>query len=228
MNERGLSRHAFTLDAAGYAARTERLVPGLHDVYRMAGVLLAEHVPPTGRVMVLGAGGGLELKAFSDMQPGWYLNGIDPSAEMIDQARVTLGDQADRVSFTQGYIDDAPEGPFDGATCLLTLHFLPRKERLHTLQQIARRLRPGAPLAVMHHSVPKGADRDIWLRRNAAVMVSHGMPPGQAAKSIETLNTRLPILSPQEDHALLAEAGFTDIQMFYAAFTFKGWVSYRY
>jgi len=56
------------------------------------------------------------------------------------------------VSLTQGYIDEAPIGPFDGATCLLTLHFLSREERLRTLQEIARRLRPGAPLIVMHVS----------------------------------------------------------------------------
>lgn len=222
-----MSNYPFTQDAAGYAEKTARLVPGLPDVYRMAGVLLAEHVPPSGRVMVVGAGGGLELKVFSDMQPGWHFDGIDPSAEMIDQARVTLGDQLDRVSFTQGYIDDAPDGPFDGATCLLTLHFLPREERLRTLQQIARRLGSGAPLVVLHHSVQEGVERHIWLRRNAAMMVSHGMPAEQAAKSTETLKTRLPILSPQQDQALLAEAGFTDIQLFYAAFTFKGWVGYR-
>ncbi len=222
-----MSNHAFTQGAAGYAARTARLVPSLQDVYRMAAILLAEHVPPSGRVMILGAGGGLELKTFIEMQPGWNFDGIDPSAEMIDQAHLTLGDQADRVSFTQGYIDDAPDGPYDGATCLLTLHFLPREERLRTLQQIVRRLRPGALLIVMHHSAPEGSERDVWLRRNAAFMMSHGIPSKQAQKSIETLKTRLPILTPREDATLLEEAGLADIQLFYAAFTFKGWVGHR-
>jgi len=226
VTERGVTHHAFSHDTAGYAARAARQVPGLHDVYRMAGLLLAERVPPSGRVLVLGAGGGLELRAFADMQPDWRLEGVDPSAEMNDQARQTLGDMVDRVTFTEGYIDDAPIGLFDGATCLLTLHFLPQEERLCTLSQIARRLRPGAPLVVMNHSVPDGQERDLWLRRNAALMVSHGMSIEQAEKSVENLKARLPILSPQEDQALLAQAGFTDIQLFYAAFTFRGWVSY--
>lgn len=98
---------------------------------------------------------------------------------MIDQARVTIGDQVDRVSFTQVYIKDAPDGPFDGATCLLTLHFLPSKKRLHTLQQITRRLRPGAPLVVIHHSAQEGAERDIWLRWNGALMAC----PWQASRT---------------------------------------------
>ncbi|ASM75118.1 MULTISPECIES: class I SAM-dependent methyltransferase [Roseobacteraceae] len=226
MTQHGLTHHAFSQDTAGYAARAARHVPGLDDVYRMAGLLLAERVPPSGRVLVLGAGGGLELRAFADMQPDWRFDGVDPSAEMIDQACQTLGDMIDRVTFTKGYIDDASLGLFDGATCLLTLHFLPQEERLHTLRQIARRLRPGAPLVVMNHSVPHGQERDLWLRRNAALMASHGMSLGQAEKSVETLKARLPILSPQEDQALLAQAGFMDIQLFYAAFTFRGWVSY--
>lgn len=84
------THHAFSHDTAGYAARAARHAPGLHDVYRRAGLLLAERVPPSGRVLVLGAGGGLELRAFADMQPDWRFDGVDPSAEMIDQAIVNL------------------------------------------------------------------------------------------------------------------------------------------
>jgi tRNA (cmo5U34)-methyltransferase len=43
----------------------------------------------------------------------------------------------------ESYIDSAPTGPFDGAACLLTLHFLPPDERLQTLKRILLRLKPG-------------------------------------------------------------------------------------
>lgn len=214
-------------DAAGYAARAARHVPGLHDMHRMAGILLAEQVPSAGRVLVLGAGGGMELRAFADMQPDWQFDGIDPSPEMIEQARLTLADQARRVTFHQGTIDDAPLGPFDGATCLLTLHFLPKAERLRTVQALSHRLRPGAPFVVVHHSIPDGTQRDLWLRRNANWLIAGGQPAAQAYVGIATLKDRLPMQSPQEDEALLAEAGFTDVQLFYAGFTFKGWVCYK-
>lgn len=65
---------------SGYAERTARIVPGLRDLHRMAGVLLAERAPPDARMLVLGAGGGLELKALAEMQPGWHFDGVDPSA----------------------------------------------------------------------------------------------------------------------------------------------------
>lgn len=41
------------------------------------------------------------------------------------------------------------------------------------------------------------------------------------------MRDRLPALSPEQDEAILREAGFSDIQQFYAGFTFKGWVCYR-
>ena len=46
-------------------------MPGFLALQQMSRLLLAERVPPQGRVLVLGAGGGLELKAFAEAQPGW-------------------------------------------------------------------------------------------------------------------------------------------------------------
>lgn len=213
-------------DVANYAERVARHVPGLEDLHRMAALLLAERVPVDGRVLVLGAGGGLELRAFADQQPGWRLDGVDPAPDMLAQARATLGERAARVSFHEGFIDTAPAGPFDGATCLLTLHFLVPAQRLQTLQEVRQRLRPGAPFVVAHHSFPP-ASQHLWLRRNADLLVAKGMPAAQAEAGIRTMRERLPVLSPEEDQALLRAAGFSDIQLFYAGFTFKGWVCYR-
>jgi tRNA (cmo5U34)-methyltransferase len=35
----------------------------------------------------------------------------------------------------------------------------------------------------------------------------------------------LPVLSPAQDEAILREAGFSDIRLFYVGFTFRGWVA---
>ncbi|MDB6176338.1 class I SAM-dependent methyltransferase [Paracoccus sp. Z330] len=215
-------------DAESYAERVARHVPALTDLHRMTGLLLAEHVPQTGSVLVLGAGGGLELCALAGQHPQWRFCGIDPSAQMLAQARQTAAAHLDRVSLCQGYIDDAPSGPFDGAVCLLTLHFLERDERLRTLQQIAGRLRPGAPLVTAHHSFPTdGSARDLWLGRNAAWLEASGVPAAQARRGAQAMKQHLPVLAPDLDEALLNKAGFEQVQMFFAAFTYKGWVSRR-
>ncbi|BEG73814.1 class I SAM-dependent methyltransferase [Achromobacter xylosoxidans] len=206
-----------------YAERVARHVPGLRDLHRMIGLLMAEQAPDDGRFLVLGAGGGLELKALAETRPGWRLDGVDPSADMLRQASATLGELAPRAVLHQGYIDDAPEGPFDGATCLLTLHFLPAAERLRTVREVARRLKPGAPFIAAHHSFPLER-RDTWLARNAAFVVAAGVPAEQARSGMQAMKEKLPVLAPEADEALLREAGFSDVELFYAALTFKGWV----
>ncbi|WP_046659452.1 class I SAM-dependent methyltransferase [Lysobacter capsici] len=212
---------------ARYAQGPVKQVPGFHALQQMTTLLLAEAVAREGQVLVLGAGGGLELKVFAEAQPEWRFVGVDPSAEMLKLAALTLGPLASRVELCEGYIDTAPVGPFDGATCLLTLHFLPADERLRTLVELRRRLKPGAPLIVAHHSVPD--DHKLrWLNRYAAFAVaSGGIAAQDAGKSVAALDTRLPMLSPEQDVALLREAGFDNVELFYAAFTFKGWVAYN-
>nr|WP_202797871.1 class I SAM-dependent methyltransferase [Aurantimonas manganoxydans] len=203
------------------------MVPGFQHLQRMAALLLAERVDANGHVLVLGAGGGLELKAFAEFQPGWRLDGVDPSAEMLGLARRTLGPLASQVRLHEGTIDVAPEGPFDGATCLLTLHFLPREERLRTLIAIRRRLRPGAPFVVAYHSFPQDLEgKALWLERFAAFAIASGMPSAQMRGAITAIGNRLPALSPEEDETLLRDAGFEDVALFYAGFTFRGWVTY--
>ncbi|SDQ47761.1 tRNA (cmo5U34)-methyltransferase [Pseudoxanthomonas sp. CF385] len=211
---------------ARYAEGPVRQVPGFHGLQQMAHVLLAETVPEDGHVLVLGAGGGLELKAFADAHAGWRFTGVDPSAEMLALATTTLGPLAPRAQLVAGYIDDAPPGPFDGGTCLLTLHFLPPEQRLHTLVEVRRRLAPGAPFVVAHHSVDDAADaRERWLSRYAAFAVASGIPAANMANAAAAISARLPLLTPAQDEALLREAGFVDIDLFYAAFSFRGWVA---
>src|SRR5690606_18693327 len=89
---------------ARYAEGPVRQVPGFHDLHKMTGLLLAERIRADARVLVLGAGGGLELKAFADTQPGWTFCGVDPSAEMLGLAKRTLGPRISRVEFHEGHI----------------------------------------------------------------------------------------------------------------------------
>lgn len=210
---------------ARYAENPPRLVPGFRDLQRMTRLLLAEAAPADGRILVVGAGGGLELRAFAEAESGWRFVGVDPSAEMLKLARLTLGPLADRAELHEGYVASAPVGPFDGASCLLTLHFVPVAERLATLTEIRRRLKPGARLVVAHHSLPEGPARGLWLDRFAAFAADNGVEFDKARGGARALGDRLPLLPPEAEVDLLQAAGFVDPQLFYAAFTFRGWVA---
>ena len=212
---------------ARYAEGPPRFVPGFDALHRMTSILVAERVPSDARVLVLGAGGGLELKAMAEAHPAWRFVGVDPAEAMLNLAADILGPLADRVELVQGYIEDAPEGPFDAAVCLLTLHFLSQADRQRTAEAIRRRLKPGAPFVTAHGSFPQGrGERSLWLSRYAAYAVASGAEAEQASSARDAVDAHVDMLSPEQDEAVLRAAGFADVSLFYAAFTWRGWVGY--
>ncbi|MBB3605673.1 tRNA (cmo5U34)-methyltransferase [Mycolicibacterium sp. BK556] len=213
---------------AMYAERVAQMVPAYRDIHRLATVLIDERAPSDARILVLGAGGGLETKAFAEAQPGWTFDAVDPAATMLDLAAQNLGPHAARVRMHHGYIDDAPPGPFAAATSLLTLHFLPYEQRRDTAAQVRQRLVPGAPFVVAHLSFPQSddAERELWMGRHVANLVAAGIDPDDVVKARNAITTDVPVLSPEQDRAVLLEAGFTGVTEFFSAFTFRGWVGY--
>jgi tRNA (cmo5U34)-methyltransferase len=212
---------------ARYAEGPPRFVPGYADMHRMTRILLSERAAPDAQVLVLGAGGGLELKALAEAEPHWRFVGVDPAAAMLELAERTLGPLNARVQLHQGYIDDAPNGPFDAATCLLTLHFLDADERRRTAREIHRRLKPGAPFVAAHSSFPQAdTERTRWLSRYAVYAIASGADPEKANTARAAVDANLSLLTPEQDARILSEAGFRDVEMFYAAFTWRGWIGY--
>lgn len=213
---------------AVYANRVRHMVPTLTDLHRLVGVLIDEQAPPDANVLVLGAGGGSETKAFAETHPQWTFDAVDPSAPMLDLAVQTLGPIASRVRIHHGYIDDAPLGPFSAATSLLTLHFLEYDERLRTVAEVRRRLVPGAPFVAVHLSIAHrdDAERKMWIDRHMAYLVASGIQSPDLERARAAVESEVPVLTPQQDRAILQEAGFTGVTEFYSAFSFRGWVCY--
>lgn len=211
---------------ANYSEGPPRFTPGLDAVHRMTGILLRERASAGAHVLVLGAGGGLELKALAASQLDWRFTGVDPAGPMLDLAREAMGADIARVELIEGYISDAPAGPFDAATCLLTLHFLDRDERVRTLQEMHRRMKPGSPLVVVHSSFPQNEPaRSRWLNRYAAYAAAAGADPAQTEQARAAVADSLALLSPQDDEDCLRDSGFGNIELFYAAFTWRGWIA---
>src|SRR5690606_39254304 len=105
-----MKSNAFGTHASpAYVEGPPRQVPGFASLHRMVSLLLAERVSGDGRILVLGAGGGLELRALAEAHPGWRFDGVDPSAAMLELARDTAAPHMDRIALHQGYVDVAPE-----------------------------------------------------------------------------------------------------------------------
>ncbi len=123
---------------------------------------------------------------------------------MLRVAEQIAGAHIARIHLHEGYIDAAPDGPFDGAACLLILHFVSRDQRLETLRQVHRRLVPNAPFVVAHISFAQTEpERSMWLARHIAF---GGTDRVNAENAKQAIATKLSILSPEEDEATLREA----------------------
>lgn len=225
--QRFLDQFAGQHAIASYAEGPRRYLPGFDAMHRMTGIMLAEMAPTDAHILVLGAGGGLEISALAQSYEGWRFTGVDPAKPMLDLAQEAVAEFSERVDLIEGLIDHAPDGPFDGATCLLTLHFLDRADRIRTLRAIRARLKPGAPFVAVHSSFPQVAGaRDRWLDRYAAFALASGAPPEQIAQARNAVAASLSLFTPTEDEAMIHEAGFVHVEPFFAAFTWHGWIAH--
>lgn len=69
-------------------------------------------------------------------------------------------------------------------------------------------------------------ERMQWLSRYAAFAVSSGLEPDRAKSAALAVDKHLTILTPEQDEAMLREAGFSGVNLFYAGFAFRGWVAF--
>lgn len=200
-------------------------MPGFFAMHRMAFVLLSEHSPPDAHILIHGAGGGLEIESFAQLNQNWKFLGVDPALPMLDKARERLASVSNHVELHHGLIYDAPDIKFDAATSILTLHVLDAEERQSTVSEVVRRLKPGAPFIVVHCSFSQ-EEKEIWLARHHNYTLASGIDPIKAETGRKIIENTLPILNPEEDEAILQAAGLNNITQFYAAFTWRGWVGY--
>ncbi len=102
--------------------------------------------------------------------------------------------------------------------------FSTRASGCETLKEIHRRLKPDARLVVAHHSVPSGG-AERWMARSAAFADRAGVDWEKAMASAAAWLGACPCFPATEEEVLLCEAGFSDVELFYAAFSFRGWVA---
>lgn len=72
---------------------------------------------------------------------------------MLELARTILGPMAPHVRLHEGYIDSAPKGPFDGATCLLTAFPAASRAPGDAAANVPA-TQARCALVVAHHSIP--------------------------------------------------------------------------
>jgi len=214
---------------ANYERAPRLFIPAYDASHAMAAVLLKDHVCDGGHIMVVGAGGGVELSVFARECAGWKFTAIDPSHEMLKLARMkaeSTGALA-RVSWVQGTVDDAPRERHDAATAFLSLSFIPDDgHRLQTLREIHSRLKPGAYFLMITHCTDKNAPRyEDDLRVYAAFARRSGATEEMIEAALRMQRETLHPVSREREEEMLADAGFYDIEIFYAGLMVCGWIA---
>ena len=148
---------------------------------------------------------------------------------MLNQARKYLGESAQRVEWIEGYITDAPIIQFDAASCLMTLHMIPSyHEKLATLKEIYKRLKPGAPFAIMDNCIDvKSTTGKRDLNRYSNFAISSGVDAEFVNNIKDMIEEKGSTISPEKEVQLLIEAGFVDVQLFFVGMTWHGWICYK-
>jgi tRNA (cmo5U34)-methyltransferase len=226
-------------DATDFERRAERYdldadiaIPGYRTLHDLVAALLSTRLAAEARVLVVGAGTGMELATLGAAVPGWRLTGVDPSAAMLDRARRRIRDAglAPRVDLHHGTIDHLPAAvAFDAATLLLVLHFMHDDgAKLALLRSVAERLVPGAPLLLADlHGEPGTPGFEALFRAWGGSMRATGAPDDEIAGGLQAARESVVFVSEARLAELSMEAGFGPPVRFWGALLYGGWICER-
>lgn len=216
--------------AESYAATIAHKVPGYHLLHELTvDRVEIELMGAASRMLTVGAGGGEEIINMLQRNKDWHITGVDPSPTMLEMAkrRVAQLHMQDRVTWYEMALDKVPvEKSYDAAVSLLVIHFV--KDQLTFLQEIARRLQPGAPLVLAFiQGDPETPTFQQELHMLSLFMKRQGLGKEVFTSFRERLGVTTYPVSEEKMTAQLTEAGFQDIRPYFQAGMIKGIVCKR-
>jgi demethylmenaquinone methyltransferase / 2-methoxy-6-polyprenyl-1,4-benzoquinol methylase len=127
---------------------------------------LVDAIDPQPGQRVLDVATGTGMVAFALAARDCEVVGLDQSEQMLTRARAKLaasGAPARRVSFVRGEAERLPfaDASFDALTFTYLLRYV--DDRLGTLRELARVVRPGGRIGMVEFAVPEpGILRSLW------------------------------------------------------------------
>jgi tRNA (cmo5U34)-methyltransferase len=217
--------------AREYDKGIRRALPTYDALFRMVQSFLRAHVKDAANILVVGAGGGNEIVTFGKANPSWTFAGVDPSEAMLEVALQKAKNEGieERVSVYTGTIEQMEfKETFDGATCLLVLHFVETVEgKLSLLKKVKENLEPGAPFVLVsmygNQSKPEFDERmnlwkSIWLDLTDLTK--------EDVDGMEESVRELSFIPAEQIVALMEAAGFDRVSQFFSTTLFGGWIAH--
>lgn len=213
-----------------YDGFVKKLIPDYVRLHELVVAQLGLALHDNARVLVVGAGTGTEVLALADFDDSWTFTAVEPSAAMVDVARARIKEAglADRVTFHVGTLDtlgdtlDDPN-PFDAATAILVMHFMPPDVKASVFKDIGTRLKPGAPLVMVHPIGDPDTD-DHALAMHAWHDHMEQTMPDKAEDVFANVQETLHFVSETAQADTLAAAGFGAATRFHTRMVFGAWI----
>ncbi|MEQ9109840.1 MAG: class I SAM-dependent methyltransferase [Rhodospirillaceae bacterium] len=212
-----------------YDAFVPRLVPDYAHLHELVVAQLGLALDAHARLLIVGAGTCTEILTLTDFDPTWTFVAVEPSAPMIDVARARIADAGltDRVTFHVGTLDTlADQGPFEAATAILMMQFVPADEKAALFSEVAQRLAPGAPFLMAHPIGDPESDEHALAMQAWRDHLAEAMPD-RVDTVFATVQDTLHFVSDTVQTNMLHDVGFDDVVRFHSKLVFGAWISVK-
>ncbi len=223
-------KHFGNEEAVVYDDLIRGKIPGYDAMHDMARLILKNSVPEEAKVLIVGAGTGTETVALLESSPAWRITAVDPSEAMLATAaeKISRKGFGARIHLHTGYVADVDSDPlFDAATSILVMHFIPDNgEKEAYLKEISKRLKKGGKMILVDVGGDNESDRyhkviEVWKN----FQKEKRSDPENVDKDFEHIVNDVYPVTEERTMELLGRCGFGEVERFYEALVFKGYVA---
>lgn len=217
--------------AAVFPDMVQRSVPGYHAVMELAGDLLDNCLEVNDAVFDLGCSLGAALFSLAGRLEHLDLSfvGVDNSAAMIAGARKKKEEDPFRNARIDFVRQDILDFDFSRAGAVLlnyTMQFVETGKREIFLQRLRRSLRPGGVVIVSEKVCSEDPVLDeLFMRRHESFKRDSGYSDLEISRKRDALDKVLVPLTVDANVALLEQAGFSTIEIFFKWCNFVSFIA---
>jgi tRNA (cmo5U34)-methyltransferase len=212
---------------AAFDSHVARSVPAYAEGQELIADVADQLVPPAGRVYDLGCStGALTAQLAERLAPRRVeVIGVDREPGMVERAEIRCAANP-HVRFETASLQALELEPADMVVSYYTLQFVPLRERAAIVRRIREALAPGGTFVLFEKVLASGARNQATAEgAYADWKARQGFGDEEIAAKARSIRGVLQPLSPEENDAMLREAGFSEIMRVFRWVLFEGLIA---